>query len=121
MKIKHGINIKLERMASAMLRKKSRKKRHNARRKEQQLKKERYRNYLKSPEWQVKREQFFDYIIFTLHQKIECSSCHTNSILHVHHKTYDHLYNEKLTDLQLLCEDCHAKVHRERKERGVWY
>jgi hypothetical protein len=37
-----------------------------------------------------------------------------NKNLHVHHKTYRHLGNEKLTELITLCEDCHNEIHKRK-------
>lgn len=34
-------------------------------------------------------------------------------ILDVHHREY-HLWHERPTDLQVLCRDCHKKLHRRR-------
>lgn len=36
-----------------------------------------------------------------------CERCHENRMDHVHHLTYERLYNELLEDLQGLCADCH--------------
>lgn len=34
-----------------------------------------------------------------------------NTFLQVHHKTYDHIANEPLKDLQILCAKCHQNEH----------
>jgi len=67
--------------------------------------KERYYEYLKSPEWNKKRKA-----------KIKeaggrCQLCNTKGKLSVHHRTYDRVYNEILTDLIALCDNCHKKFH----------
>ena len=40
-----------------------------------------------------------------------CEYCKTYSMYAVHHKTYERLYNEELSDLVGLCRDCHEKMH----------
>ena len=41
-----------------------------------------------------------------------CAKCNaSNTVLHVHHLTYDRLGTEKDTDLQVLCKKCHNKEH----------
>jgi 5-methylcytosine-specific restriction endonuclease McrA len=47
----------------------------------------------------------------------KCQLCNNNSILHVHHKTYEnHGYeHEHLEDLIVLCEGCHRKFHDKEK------
>lgn len=41
----------------------------------------------------------------------ECFICRSKDRLHVHHKTYDRIYNEILDDLVLVCSNCHNKIH----------
>ena len=70
-----------------------------------------YRTYIKSEEWQRKRElvlEFWDH---------KCATCFNHRDLHVHHRTYERLGEEKLTDLIVLCEGCHEKFH-ETLHRG---
>lgn len=65
----------------------------------------RYKAYLKSPEWKEKRErvlEFWDY---------GCATCSSKVDLHVHHRTYIRVGEERLTDLIVLCEICHEKFH----------
>jgi len=40
-----------------------------------------------------------------------CERCHRDRASHVHHDTYDRLYNEAMTDLRDLCEACHKFIH----------
>jgi hypothetical protein len=64
-----------------------------------------YEAYLLTSEWRGKR---------TLVMKRcggICEGCMTRRATQVHHKTYDHLYNELLFELVALCRDCHARVH----------
>lgn len=47
-----------------------------------------------------------------------CSLCYTNAKLHVHHRTYERLGREYLSDLIALCEDCHSKFHDKLPKGG---
>jgi 5-methylcytosine-specific restriction endonuclease McrA len=63
-----------------------------------------YKAYLKSPEWKAKRKQVLkrdNYI---------CQECGDRA-WQVHHKTYKRIFNERLSDLISLCEDCHREIH----------
>lgn len=69
------------------------------------LGKKAYHEYLRSPEWQVKREAVLrrdDY---------KCQICNDTERLHVHHLTYKRKFNEPLYDLVTLCETCHKIAH----------
>lgn len=65
-----------------------------------------YKEYLETEHWQGLRKM-------KLRQSHgRCQLCdQTNVILHVHHKCYDRLGQEYLTDLIVLCEQCHKKYH----------
>jgi hypothetical protein len=70
-----------------------------------------YSEYLKSDEWKqitkAKREEAGN----------KCQLCNNgNFTLHVHHRTYDNIFHESLSDLIVLCENCHAKFHDMAKE-----
>ena len=67
--------------------------------------KERYHDYLKSPEWKAKREQK----LFEAGGK--CQLCNEGGKLHVHHRTYERVFNELMSDLIVLCQSCHEKFH----------
>jgi 5-methylcytosine-specific restriction endonuclease McrA len=67
-----------------------------------------YSAYLTSAEWKEKSDA----------EKIKagwrCSNCNylgNETTLHVHHKTYKNVGNEKPGDLIVLCRDCHSKLH----------
>ncbi|MCH7410167.1 HNH endonuclease [Belliella sp. DSM 111904] len=66
--------------------------------------------YYSSPEWRDKR------IIMLARAKNTCNRCHVmqSSGLHVHHKTYENFGNEKMSDLEVLCEPCHEKHHNKK-------
>ena len=43
--------------------------------------------------------------------KNRCQLCNAKGHLQVHHRTYENLGNEKVEDLIVLCDKCHAKHH----------
>ena len=66
---------------------------------------ERRQAYYCGREWGLKRE--------AVHRRADsiCERCRKNPGAAVHHKTYANLYREPLTDLILLCEECHDFTH----------
>lgn len=63
-------------------------------------------DYLKSPQWQVKRKQTLSRDSYT------CQQCNTSGIpLEVHHLQYTHFGDEPLSHLISLCRDCHQSIH----------
>lgn len=71
-----------------------------------------YENYMQSPEWWAKREKV---LIFWGRR---CALCNSPVKVEIHHRTYDRLGQELLTDLIPLCDECH-KRHHEFMRRGV--
>ena len=65
-----------------------------------------YEKYLKSPAWKVKR----DAVIKRDGGQCVCGAHATE----VHHKTYDNIGKEPLSDLVALCEECHERLHQPR-------
>lgn len=63
-----------------------------------------YHAYLRSPEWQVIRR-------LALERDGGCVVCYRADRLDVHHRTYERLGHELLSDVTVLCRDCHAKHH----------
>jgi len=70
-----------------------------------------YHNYLQSPEWRRKREDLF---IAVGRVCEDCEDDLTIKEAHVHHLTYDNIFNESISDLQVLCPSCHKKKHRQQ-------
>lgn len=64
-----------------------------------------YAAYLRSAHWRAKRNEALEY------HGAACDQCGTEDDLQVHHKTYARLGREKMKDLQILCADCHTKLH----------
>lgn len=68
--------------------------------------KQAYNAYIASHAWKKKRGEALD-----LYGRV-CAFCGTTEHLHVHHKTYDTLFNEDLAHLMILCKSCHKKIHQ---------
>jgi len=64
-----------------------------------------YSEYLNSLDWKNKRQKALD------HYGNSCVLCDSNAV-DVHHRTYDRIYNEDVSDLIVLCRDCHATHHK---------
>jgi 5-methylcytosine-specific restriction endonuclease McrA len=66
-----------------------------------------YLEYLQSPHWlrfRVTVLEFWDY---------KCVICYDQAN-DVHHRTYDRMGHENLTDCVCLCRDCHKLVERRK-------
>lgn len=64
-----------------------------------------YSTYLHTDRWKKLREHAlarFDW---------RCAACHSPDDLHVHHRTYERVGAEYLTDLTVLCRNCHRTLH----------
>lgn len=69
----------------------------------------RYRQYLKSEHWQQIRKVALE------RADHKCQVCgHRDKKLNVHHNTYENKGHEDLTDLCVLCDDCHKAFHKKR-------
>ena len=66
--------------------------------------KDNYNNYLQSAEWAKKRMGAMD------RDNWKCVFCGDDAV-HVHHMTYERIFNEALEDLVSLCERCHQREH----------
>jgi hypothetical protein len=64
-----------------------------------------YKNYLQTEHWKNKRLEVLK------ERGSICEKCKEwgNEI---HHLTYENMWNEPLSDLQVLCRDCHEATHR---------
>lgn len=69
-----------------------------------------YSEYLKSPEWRERRKKVLD------RDNEECQLCKGKGS-HVHHKTYQNIFNEPLEDLITLCRDCHDMFHKLKRQQ----
>ena len=66
---------------------------------------EKYHAYLCSEEWGKLR--------FAVRQRSRgtCEKCQLRPMVHVHHQTYIRKYNEQLSDLLAVCDECHNRFH----------
>jgi hypothetical protein len=64
-----------------------------------------YSDYLQSDVWKRTRELALEYY------GNACCVCNSRTSLDVHHRTYERLGHERLTDLAVLCRDHHATFH----------
>jgi 5-methylcytosine-specific restriction endonuclease McrA len=69
---------------------------------------EQYNQYLESPEWRSKR----DLVLARDNNRCQArmDGC-TRVADHVHHLTYNHLFNEPLFELVAVCRSCHNRLH----------
>lgn len=79
-----------------------------------------YLEYLASDKWKLLRQ-----FVFELRDG-KCEQCgkqfksHKESY-HCHHVSYERLGSEKLSDLSLLCNECHTKVHKFHPKNNKFY
>lgn len=64
-----------------------------------------YKEYLQTDHWKNLRKSKLKQSGF------KCQLCSSNKELHVHHNTYERKGYEYLSDLVVLCGNCHAKFH----------
>jgi hypothetical protein len=64
-----------------------------------------YKEYLKSEEWKKKSKKAL------IRANFRCQLCNKKDEIHIHHRTYENLGNEKESDLIALCKGCHKKFH----------
>ena len=64
-----------------------------------------YLSYLQSPKWRKKRNAALE------KAGHKCQLCNSKRNLHVHHKTYRNIGNERPEDLIVLDARCHMKFH----------
>ena len=80
------------------------------------MKKQRYQEYLKSGEWDLLRG------LKLKSAKYACEGCgESGLVLDIHHLTYERIGFELLTDLVVLCRECHEKVHNPKVDEWNEY
>lgn len=76
-----------------------------------------YIEYIRSPRWRAKRQQAFKFY------GKKCYACRQRKrVMHVHHLTYARLGHEQMSDLMVLCKECHdevTKIYRRSRRRGL--
>ena len=66
-----------------------------------------YATYLESDLWARTRDLALEYY------GPSCCLCNKETTrINVHHRTYERIGRERLSDLIVLCRDCHARYHR---------
>jgi hypothetical protein len=67
-----------------------------------------YAKYLKSPIWENTKNKFYK----SKYNKNKCYICEKKDVsLDLHHKTYERVGYERLTDLVQVCRSCHKNIH----------
>lgn len=72
-----------------------------------------YRDYLESPAWHRLRQAKFD------ESGRFCVNCGSTEKLNVHHIRYRKRELTELSDLMVLCQDCHGNLHKAVKMIGL--
>jgi len=67
--------------------------------------KEKYHDYLKSNIWKIKRGKVLK------RANYKCELCKINRAWQVHHKNYNRVFKERLSDLTAICGTCHKGEH----------
>lgn len=70
-----------------------------------------YQEYLLTTHWQWKRYRKLAQVGF------RCEHCRGTVLLQVHHKTYERIGTERMSDLVVLCDGCHQEQHSEILEK----
>jgi 5-methylcytosine-specific restriction endonuclease McrA len=72
-----------------------------------------YQQYLESDVWQRTRRHKLE------EAQYRCELCNSSTRLQVHHRDYSRIGNERLTDLTVLCDECHERHHHKMPESRV--
>ena len=64
-----------------------------------------YQEYLSTVWWKFIREYFLAWF------GNKCQVCNSDGKVNVHHRTYENRGREHITDLILLCKECHELYH----------
>lgn len=71
-----------------------------------------YREYITSDLWRIRKRRYFE-----THER-KCRGCNSRKRIHLHHKTYKRLGEERDADLVPLCHSCHTALHTRQKDTG---
>lgn len=69
-----------------------------------------YKEYLQTDHWQILRKTMLKRAGY------KCSLCGESKPLHVHHNTYERRGCERISDLVVLCHECHEAFHEVKHE-----
>lgn len=64
-----------------------------------------YKEYLLTPHWKERRNAALS------QAGHKCQLCAAPTDLQVHHNSYERLWSELLSDLVVLCDECHERHH----------
>jgi 5-methylcytosine-specific restriction endonuclease McrA len=64
-----------------------------------------YQYYLQSDQWKTKRRKILQRAGY------RCELCRKAKPLQIHHLTYERIFNERMDDLQAVCDRCHRRLH----------
>jgi len=73
--------------------------------------KQEYEEYLRSDYWRIRRERVL------VRDNYLCQGCLKNRAEHVHHLSYNHIFNELYFELISLCRECHDKCHHVKENK----
>lgn len=76
-----------------------------------------YRAYIQSPEWRAVRQRYF---ASKMPQGCFICAAPGKPGMHLHHRTYKNLGNERLMDLVPVCPECHELIHAIHKSDPKW-
>jgi 5-methylcytosine-specific restriction endonuclease McrA len=74
---------------------------------------QRYNQYLTTDAWRGRREKVFKRCDGV------CEGCGDAKADEVHHRTYDHVFDEFLFELVALCKSCHDRIHATDHDDGL--
>lgn len=66
-----------------------------------------YLDYLATPRWRAISRA----MIARANHRCQSEGCWSRYRLQVHHLTYDHLGDERICDVKVLCDGCHRRAH----------
>jgi len=69
----------------------------------------RYRLYLRSPLWRLRRQ------VWIIGAGGRCRQCGSRRQVTIHHRTYARLGHERYADITVLCWPCHQRVDAPRR------
>lgn len=72
-----------------------------------------YKEYIKSERWKVFAKKVIEW------WGGRCALCYGTRKLQVHHRTYERLGHELMTDCVCLCSKCHKVADARRKREGI--
>ena len=72
-----------------------------------------YGQYLRSPEWRSLRQRVMRRANGT------CEACLIRPATQVHHRSYEHVFNEFAFELVAVCDACHARLHPREEDEAA--